>query len=340
MKDSLVVAEDPSRETDVTVTPGFNGPMPATSGWNRIDCCACGSHERQRREIPRAEARRKGRGGLVRSVAIGSWIRLGRQYPASSDRQDEGQQDISKLGRSQLEPVGRPSSRHRAILPPCTSVGNVAAMGIYAKRPARMIGQLFGDGFVLLWTVGWAIVGIFVHRVIEVLATPARETARTATRLAENFREAAAEAAKVPVAGEQMRRPLDAAAVTLGNLITSANDQVASIERLALIVGWLVFLIPVTIVVAFWLPRRIRFYRQARASQVFLDALPDLDLFALRAMAAQPLYVLAEISDDPVKAWRSGDQAVINQLAELELRRNGLQLPDTLRAVSSEASIG
>ncbi len=218
------------------------------------------------------------------------------------------------------------------------SVGSVAAMGIYAKRPARMVGQLLGDGFVLLWAVGWAIIGIFVHQVIEVLATPARETAKAAMRLAENFRQAAAEAAKVPVVGDQLQRPFDAASVTLGNLITTANDQVDSIERLALIVGWLVFLIPVTIVAAFWLPRRIRFYRQARASQVFLDALPDLDLFALRAMAVQPLYVLGEISDDPVKAWRSGDRAVINQLAELELRRNGLQLPDTLRAVSSEAS--
>ncbi len=212
-------------------------------------------------------------------------------------------------------------------------------MGIYAKRPAKMIGQLVGDGFVVLWAIGWAIVAIFVHRVIEVLATPARETARTAMRLAENFRQAAAEAAKVPVAGEQLRRPLDSAAVTLGNLIDSANDQVVSIERLALIVGWLVFLIPVATVVAFWLPRRIRFYRQAHASQVFLDSLADLDLFALRAMAAQPLYVLAEISDDPVQAWRSGDREVINKLAEVELKRNGLQLPATLRAVSDEASI-
>ena len=212
-------------------------------------------------------------------------------------------------------------------------------MGIYAKRPAKMIGQLVGDGFVVLWAIGWAIVAIFVHRVIEVLATPARETARTAMRLAENFREAAAEAAKVPVAGEQMRRPLDAAAGTLGSLIDSANDQVVSIERLALIVGWLVFLIPVATVVAFWLPRRIRFYRQAHASQVFLDSLADLDLFALRAMAAQPLYVLAEISDDPVQVWRSGDREVINKLAEVELKRNGLQLPATLRAVSDEASI-
>jgi hypothetical protein len=218
-------------------------------------------------------------------------------------------------------------------------MSSVAAMGIYAKRPAKMIGQLFGDGFVVAWTIGWAIVAIFVHRVIEVLATPARETARTAMRLAENFRQAAAEAAKVPVAGEQMRRPLDAAAGTLGNLIDSANDQVVSIERLALIVGWLVFLIPVATVIAFWLPRRIRFYRQARASQVFLDSVADLDLFALRAMAAQPLYVLAEISDDPVQAWRSGDREVINKLAEVELKRNGLQLPATLRAVSDEASI-
>jgi len=213
-------------------------------------------------------------------------------------------------------------------------------MGIYAKRPGMMIGQLLGDGFVLLWTIGWAIVGIFVHRVIEVLATPARETAKAAIRLAGNFREAAAEAAKVPVAGEQLRRPFDAAAVTMGNIIDSANEQVASIERLALLVGWLVFLIPVTIVIAFWLPRRIRFYRQAHASQVFLDALADLDLFALRAMAVQPLYVIAEISDDPVKAWRSGDREVINKLAELELKRDGLRLPATLRAVSGEASIG
>jgi hypothetical protein len=108
---------------------------------------------------------------------------------------------------------------------------------------------------------------------------------------------------------------------------------------LALLVGWLVFLIPVTIVMAFWLPRRIRFYRQARASQVFLDELADLDLFALRAMAVQPLYVLAHISDDPVQAWRSGDREVINKLAELELKRDGLRLPDTLRVSASEASI-
>jgi hypothetical protein len=50
-------------------------------------------------------------------------------------------------------------------------------------------------------------------------------------------------------------------------------------------------------------------------------------------MASQPLYVLAAVSDDPVKAWREGDRAVVDQLAAIELRRNGLQLPkDRLEA--------
>jgi hypothetical protein len=110
---------------------------------------------------------------------------------------------------------------------------------------------------------------------------------------------------------------------------------VESIERLALIGGWVVFGIPVAMVVALWLPRRVRFYRQAKASQAFLDSTADLDLFALRAMASQPLYVLAAVSDDPVKAWRSGDRRVIDELAALELRRNGLRMPrDRLEATA------
>jgi hypothetical protein len=200
-------------------------------------------------------------------------------------------------------------------------------MAIYASRPGRVAGQLIGDLFVLGWGVAWALVGVFVHQVVEVLAVPARETARAASRLVTNLQDAAEQASRVPGVGEDLRQPFDAASVTLGNVITSANQQVASIELLAVIAGWLTFLIPVAVVVAFWLPRRIRFYRQAKASQQFLDSSADLDLFALRALASQPLYVLAGVSDDPVRAWRDGDRQVIDQLAEIELRRNGLRFP-------------
>jgi hypothetical protein len=59
----------------------------------------------------------------------------------------------------------------------------------------------------------------------------------------------------------------------------------------------------------------------------YLDSEADLRLFALRAMANQPMHKLAKISDDPVSAWSDGDEETIGKLAELELRSRGLRMP-------------
>jgi len=200
-------------------------------------------------------------------------------------------------------------------------------MRIYAQRRGQLAGQLAGDVAVLVWTAVWAVVGFVVDGAVAALAGPARDTARTARDLAGQFGDAAATAAQVPGVGDQLRRPFDAASGSLGDLVATADHQAASIERLATTIGWLVFLIPVATVLAVWLPRRVRFVRRARAAQRFIDGAADLDLFALRAMANQPMHVLAAISDDPVRAWRSGDRQVIDALAEVELRQAGLALP-------------
>lgn len=204
-------------------------------------------------------------------------------------------------------------------------------MGIYAQRPARLAGQLLGDALVLVWAVAWAVVGVVVDRTVSLLAAPARQTAETARKLSTNFSDAGTQAGQVPGLGEQLRRPFDAASGSLGDLIASADRTAETISTIAALLGWLAFLIPVSVLVAFWLPRRIRFHRLASAAQGFLDERADLDLFALRAMATQPLHVLGRISPDPVGAWRAGDRAVIDQLAEVELRRAGLQMPPALR---------
>ena len=204
-------------------------------------------------------------------------------------------------------------------------------MGWYASRPGRFAGQVLGDVGVLLWTLSWAVVAVVVRGTVARLAGPARETARTAQRVSDDLGSAATQASEVPGLGEQLRRPFDAASGSLGDLITAANGQAESIEGFATLMGWLVFVIPVAVLVAFWLPRRIAFYRRARAAQQFLDSAADLDLFALRAMASQPMHVLAGISPDPVGAWRRGDQRVITRLAEVELARSGLRLPAELR---------
>ena len=79
------------------------------------------------------------------------------------------------------------------------------------------------------------------------------------------------------------------------------------------------------IVGAIWGPLRWRFVREATAGARFIDCADDLDLFALRALAHQPMRVLARISDDPAGEWRSRDPEVVRRLAELELADVGLR---------------
>jgi hypothetical protein len=151
---------------------------------------------------------------------------------------------------------------------------------------------------------GWSLPA---HQAISIVATPAKEVARTSSRLAADFRDAATEAAKVPGVGDQLRRPFDAAASTLNGLIASAEHQVANLEQLATLVGWLVFLIPVSVVVAFWLPRRIRFWRRPRPHESSRPG-ADLDLFALRAMVTQPMHAMRHQrrSGRGLAWWRPG----------------------------------
>jgi hypothetical protein len=203
----------------------------------------------------------------------------------------------------------------------------VQTMAIYARRPWRLAGQVSADVFVLAWAVSWWLVAGVAKRAILSLAGPARDAAGVSRQLSIQFHQAAEEAGRVPRLGDRLRQPLDAASASLTHVVDAAGQQATSIERLGTLMGWLVFLIPVTLLIALWLPARIRFFLHARAAQHFVDSVTDLDMLALRAVTNQPLHVLARISADPVGAWRMRDATVIHKLAEVELRRSGLRMP-------------
>lgn len=200
-------------------------------------------------------------------------------------------------------------------------------MVFYARRRWRMAGQLVTDVLVAAWVVVWGLLGRLTHATVLDVARPARESADAAARLSTELRQVAAGAGSLPGVGPRLRQPLDAASGSLTDLLGAADRQVAGIERLAELLGWLVFAIPVAVVLFRWLPGRIAFVVRARAAQRYLDSGADLELFALRALANQPLRVLGRISDDPVGAWRAGDATVIHNLADVELRRSGLRMP-------------
>lgn len=208
-------------------------------------------------------------------------------------------------------------------------------MNPYARPSWQLARQLGADLFVVLWTICWIVIAGKVRDAVLRVADPARAIADTGAGLGRNFTDAGDQVARVPGVGDDLRGPFDSAAGSVDQLVGQARDQVAAIEHLSVALQVLVIVIPVSILIAIWLPGRIRFALVKASSARFVDSGADLDLFALRAMANQPLGRLARISDDPVADWRAGDRDVIDRLADLELRRSGLRAPERARDVDA-----
>jgi len=197
----------------------------------------------------------------------------------------------------------------------------------YAASPVRRTVQLVGDVALVAWVVVWVWLARTVHDATAELAAPGRSIQESGAGMAEQLRGAGDAVADAPLIGDQLRAPLDGAGGAADQLSSAGTAQVEAVETLAFWLGLTVALVPVLLALAFYLPARIRFVRRASVGQRFLDSADDLDLFALRAMAHQPLHRLAAVSPDPARAWRAGDAEVVRRLAALELRDVGLRAP-------------
>lgn len=210
-------------------------------------------------------------------------------------------------------------------------------MSLYARSPRRRSRQVAGDLFVLGWTVLWGWIAHSVWSALLALAEPARRTASAALRVRDDFRAAAESTGRVPVAGSELRKPFESAGASLDQVVLASQEQVRSLEQLALVCAALVFVLPVALVWVLWLPQRVRFVQRSAAVRRRIDNDSDLELFALRAIVGQPEATLARISADPVGDWRDGRRSVIIALAELELADLGIEVP---AAQGSDAGSG
>lgn len=198
-------------------------------------------------------------------------------------------------------------------------------MKIYADYSARRTRQLLGDVLLVLWTVGWVKFALIVHTATLALARPGERIAEAGGGLADGLRDVGATVGGVPLLGDEVGAPFVGAGDAADALAAAGDAQVEAVTQLALWLALAVAAIPILVVLAVYLPRRIRFVREASAGQRFIDAGEDLDLFALRAMARQPMHRLAQVSDDPAGAWRRRDAGVIRALANLELSESGMR---------------
>ncbi|EON24070.1 hypothetical protein CF8_1931 [Nocardioides sp. CF8] len=198
-------------------------------------------------------------------------------------------------------------------------------MKVYADAPGRRTRQLLVDLLLIAWLVMWAWIGLVVHDGTMALAAPGRQTDASASAMAGQLRDAGGRLDDVPLVGEEVATPFDRAADASDGLAAAGRSSVAAVEKLALVLGFAIALIPMLVVLAFYVPGRLRFVREATAGARFIDSVDDLDLFALRALSNQPMRVLAKVSDDPAGDWRRRDPDVVRRLAEVELADVGLR---------------
>lgn len=211
---------------------------------------------------------------------------------------------------------------------------------VYARTPGRALFQLVGDMLLLAWVWGWWRVGRAVEETVLRLAEPGRQIDQGAGDIASSLRDAGDRAGNVPLIGDQLAGPFGSAGDAADAVAAAGRRQVEVVDDLASLLMLVVVVAPVVLALSLWLPGRLRFVRRAASAQRFVDAQADLALFALRAMANQPMHKLARISQDPVSAWRTGDAAVVRALASLELRDVGLRVPSPERVVRPSAREG
>lgn len=198
-------------------------------------------------------------------------------------------------------------------------------MKLYADTPARLLRQVAGDLLLVAWVVAWVWVGLTVHDVVLRLAVPGEQLDEAGTSLAGWLTEASTGVDDLPIVDDAVAAPFLGASSAAGQVAAAGRAQVEAVETMALWLAVAVVLVPVLLALVVHLPLRLRFVRQATATARALRHGSDPSLFALRALAHQPLRAIQKVSPDPVAAWRAGDPEVIERLAALELQGSGLR---------------
>lgn len=202
----------------------------------------------------------------------------------------------------------------------------------YSDLPVHRTRQVLADLLVVAWVVLWVWVGRVVHDAVAVLAGPGRELAGAGNSFRGTMTSAGDSVDDLPLLDDRVAAPFRTAAEAGAGIEEAGNSFANAVETTAVVVGVVTALVPIVLVVLWWLVARVRFARRAGAAQRFVDGAPDLDLFALRAMANQPMPALARVSHDPAGAWRRGDPEVVRALAVLELRDCGIKPPPLVRS--------
>ena len=198
-------------------------------------------------------------------------------------------------------------------------------MQIYSSVPLRRIWQIVTDLFAVAAVVAAWLFSRATFEAISGLAAFGRGMEDAGSGFQTTMSDAADRIGGVPVIGDQASAPFLNAAEAGGFFIAAGQDQQDSVAQAAAVVGWAIFLLPVLVLIPVWLVPRVQFVVRSTRTRRMHHEEGGKELLALRALVLAKPSQLRKVSEDPVRAWREGDQETLDGLARLALKREGVR---------------
>jgi hypothetical protein len=201
-------------------------------------------------------------------------------------------------------------------------------MKLYSDFAPRRTRQIVADIFALVAIGAWVWLGITVFQLVENLSVFGKQMEEAGAGFKDTMTEVGNTLGGVPVIGSGIRAPFDGASGAGAALESAGQSQQVAVSQLATGLGIGIAAVPILTILLLWLIPRIRFARRAGRAQAIVNTGAGVDLLALRALATQKISALTRVDAEPMAAWRRGDEAVMKQLAQLELRSSGVKMRD------------
>lgn len=181
------------------------------------------------------------------------------------------------------------------------------------------------DGILLVWVVAWILIGLAVARDVRNLMTLSDTVVRAGTAVGETGRALHA-LESLPFVGDRIGRVAGQVDAAAAQAVRSGRDSRESVQRLSVLLGVSVAIIPTLPILAMYTPFRISRSREVRAIRRAAARAQGDPMFeeylAHRAVENMPFHKLREVTPNP---WRDLEAGRHTALAEAELRRLGLR---------------
>ena len=199
-------------------------------------------------------------------------------------------------------------------------------MKLYSDYGSRRTRQIIGDIIALVLIGLWVWFGVAIFQLVQNLAVFGVRMEEAGAGLKETMSEVGETLGDVPLIGGGIRVPFDGASAAGGALEVAGQNQQDAVFQLALFLGISASALPILMILLIWLIPRIRFMRRAGRAKKVVETGAGIDLLALRALATEKLSAITKIDPDALGAWRRGDEKVMRELAQLELKSSGVRL--------------